>query len=413
MLVAGSSGYWNYRHQADLCHAYLLLIGQGVPQEHIIVLSANDVAYDNVNPFPGHLYNSPGTDPIDVFPGCRVDYNGTDNNSTNFLAVLTGNQTWASSIGTGRVLESGPNDTVFLYYVDHGAPGLIAFPDDLLFADTFIAALEEMHTKGMYGKLVIFMEACYSGSMFDGLLPNNIGIYAVTAANDTESSWGIFCPPDAEINGVNMYTCLGDMFSVHWMDIAASNDMSTMTLGEIYTTVAVLTNESHVMEYGDMSLASMPVGAFLGFNKFSGSNFFVDPGLVAQGWSAYDSKYQFLSYKYLIDPTIDNANLLIQEIDSRVAITSIFTAMASLLSPASPERLMTEQLPVSDFDCLRAAISAFEDLCQPMNEFALRFVNVLKNACEEAIDPARIREALGEICQAGKKEIESELSLWG
>lgn len=22
VLVAGSNGYWNYRHQADICHAY-------------------------------------------------------------------------------------------------------------------------------------------------------------------------------------------------------------------------------------------------------------------------------------------------------------------------------------------------------------------------------------------------------
>jgi len=410
VLVAGSNDYWNYRHQADMCHAYQLLIGQGLPQDHIIVLSANDVAYNSLNPFPGHIYNSPGTNPPDVFPGCRVDYNGTDNNVTNFLAVLTGNETWVSNIGTGRVLQSGPNDTVFLYYVDHGAPGLIAFPDELLFADEFMAALEEMHAKGMYGKLVIFLEACYGGSMFDGLLPSDIGIYAITAANDTEPSWGIFCPPDAYVDGVNMYTPLGDMFSVHWMDIVANSNLSTLTMGQLYTAVAALTNESHVMEYGDMSVTDMPVGAFLGFVKSPGSSFFVDPGLTAQGWSAYDSKYQFLSYKYLVDPSVDNANLLIQEIDSRLAVTSIFTSLTSALSPAFPERLIEEQLPVTDFDCLRAAIGAFQDLCQPMDEFSLKYINVLKNACEEGFEVAQVRQVLGEICQAGSKP---DLSLWG
>ena len=31
-------------------------------------------------------------------------------------------------IGSGKVIDSGPNDHVFVYFADHGAPGLIAFP---------------------------------------------------------------------------------------------------------------------------------------------------------------------------------------------------------------------------------------------------------------------------------------------
>ena len=33
-----------------------------------------------------------------------------------------------AGIGSGKVIESGPNDHVFVYFADHGAPGLIAFP---------------------------------------------------------------------------------------------------------------------------------------------------------------------------------------------------------------------------------------------------------------------------------------------
>ena len=410
VLVAGSNGYWNYRHQADLCHAYLLLVGQGIPQEHIIVLSANDVADNLINPFPGHLYNSPGTNPPDVFPGCRVDYNGTDTSPANFLAVLTGNSTGVSGVGTGKVLESGPDDTVFLYYVDHGAPGMIAFPYDILFADTFQAALQDMYAKKMYGKMVIFLEACYGGSMFDGLLPDNMNIYAITSANDTESSWGIFCPPDAVINGVDMYTCLGDMFSVHWMDTSVTNDLRTMTIGEMYTAAAALTNESHVMEYGDMSVKSMPAGAFLGYAQYSifTDNTYFD--VMGKGWAAYDSKYQYLSYMYLVNPTIDNGNLLLQEINSRLAITSIFTQLTNVLSPEEPERLMEEQLPVTNFDCLRAAVTAYQTYCQRMDEFSLKYVSVLKNSCEEGIETTRIQSALQEVCQSEDiKSIKSRL----
>ena len=53
VLVAGSRGYSNYRHQADVCHAYQILRDNGVAEDHIIVISYNDVANSPSNPFPG------------------------------------------------------------------------------------------------------------------------------------------------------------------------------------------------------------------------------------------------------------------------------------------------------------------------------------------------------------------------
>ena len=33
VLVAGSNTYANYRHQADICHAYQVVLSKGVPPE--------------------------------------------------------------------------------------------------------------------------------------------------------------------------------------------------------------------------------------------------------------------------------------------------------------------------------------------------------------------------------------------
>ena len=41
---------------------------------------------------------------------------------------MTGNAKAMQGIGSGKVIASGPNDHVFVYFADHGAPGLIAFP---------------------------------------------------------------------------------------------------------------------------------------------------------------------------------------------------------------------------------------------------------------------------------------------
>ena len=59
-------------------------------------------------------------------------------------------------------------------------------------------------------QLVFYLEACESGSMFEDL-PDDIDIYATSAANDHESSYA--CYYDNDIG-----TYLGDVYSVNWME---------------------------------------------------------------------------------------------------------------------------------------------------------------------------------------------------
>lgn len=55
--------------------------------------------------------------------GVRLqDYRGPDVTAENFLSILSGQE--PSVIGSsGKVIKSGPNDRVFVFYADHGAPG--------------------------------------------------------------------------------------------------------------------------------------------------------------------------------------------------------------------------------------------------------------------------------------------------
>jgi legumain len=195
VLVTGSKGYTNYRHHADVCHAYHIMIKQGIPEDKIILMSYNDAVNAKENPIRGKLFNKP--DGEDVYAGCKIDYEGDACNSHNFLNVLKGNATGVVG-GNGKVLKSDENSKVFLYFVDHGAPGFIYFPDienDKLYADVFNQTLLYMYENKKYNELVIYMEACYSGSMFQGILPEQYKIYVMTAANPTEPSRATYCHP--------------------------------------------------------------------------------------------------------------------------------------------------------------------------------------------------------------------------
>lgn len=76
----------------------------------------------------------------------------------------------------------------------------------------------------------MYIEACESGSMFNGILTEKLNIYAVTASNPTESSWGTYCYPNDAIKGVHLNTCLGDLFSINWLENADKAPFGKETL---------------------------------------------------------------------------------------------------------------------------------------------------------------------------------------
>jgi glycosylphosphatidylinositol transamidase (GPIT) subunit GPI8 len=66
VIVAGSNGFYNYRHQTDACHAFHVLHDHGVPADKIIVMIYDDIANDPNNPYPGQLFNKPTSAGIPV-----------------------------------------------------------------------------------------------------------------------------------------------------------------------------------------------------------------------------------------------------------------------------------------------------------------------------------------------------------
>ena len=66
--------------------------------------------------------------------------------------------------------------------------------------------------------MVMYIEACESGSMFEGMLNDSLNIYTTTAANAHESSWATYCPGMSPAPPTGFTTCLGDLYSVAWME---------------------------------------------------------------------------------------------------------------------------------------------------------------------------------------------------
>jgi len=224
-----------------------------MPAENIIVFAYDDIANNSQNPIPGQVFNHPDGD--DVYAGVKIDYKGEEVNPENFLGVITGDESRVTA-QTVKVLKTTEEDNVFIYFTDHGSVGLIAFPDEYLYAEDLMTALNTMHDKKMYKKLTFYLEACESGSMFEGVLPENMNIYATTAANPEESSWAEYCGSEAVVHGVDIGSCLGDEYSVRWMEDTESHDPKTRTLQEQFEFLVQSVTGSHPQQYGDLSWTS-------------------------------------------------------------------------------------------------------------------------------------------------------------
>ncbi|WP_411027248.1 C13 family peptidase, partial [Salmonella sp. s54925] len=113
LITAGSSGWDNYRHQADVCHAYQILHRNSIPDENIVVMMYDDIANNQENPTPSKIINKPNGP--DVYAGVLKDYTGDEVTPTNFLNVLQGKKEAMNGIGSGKVIDSGPDDDIFVF----------------------------------------------------------------------------------------------------------------------------------------------------------------------------------------------------------------------------------------------------------------------------------------------------------
>jgi len=386
VLLAGSRTYGNYRHQADACHAYKVVNKFGIPDSNVIVMQYDDIANDPSNPYPGQVFNKPtpaGVPGVDVYAGCKKDYTGSFVTPAMFVAVLTGD---ATKTGGRPVLKSGPTDRVFIFFTDHGGTGIIAFPDgSLMSSTTLIGAINQMYTQKMYSHLVFYMEACESGSMFEGLIKPSINVYVTTASNAVESSWGTYCPPDDMVNGKAINSCLGDTYSINWMENA---DMQgpTETLQAQFLDVRTKTTQSHVMQYGDLTWTSEPIGNYLG-NKTSKAEVVVNPSKSSSNVKSADIPMHLAYYKYLRAESTDFetrmtlAKELQQHIARRVAVDNMFMDLSAAADYADAFVVKAKMPVVCDGRCCEKLSNAYAARCGGWDDYSLQYHRVVVNLC--------------------------------
>lgn len=164
-------------------------------------------------------------------------------------------------------------------------------------------------------------------------LPNNTRIYALSAANPSESSWGYYCSPNDVVQGKHIGSCLGDLFSINFLENTESIDVNTVTLNQQFEVIQKLTTKSHVLQWGDMSFATDVIGEFVSVSKKAEKNLinlrrstfrFFERGLIGGTVSSRFATVRMLSEIYAREKTPESLAELQQEMKSMQRFDDIF-----------------------------------------------------------------------------------------
>ncbi|CAL9780938.1 unnamed protein product [Musa acuminata subsp. burmannicoides] len=426
LLVAGSSGYGNYRHQADVCHAYQLLRRGGLKEENIVVMMHDDIAHNPLNPRQGVIINHPQGQ--DVYAGVPKDYTKEQVTAKNLYAVLLGDRS-AIEGGSGKVIDSKPDDRIFIYYSDHGGPGVLGMPNmPFLYAADFIEVLKMKHASNGYKEMVIYVEACESGSIFEGLMPENLDIYVTTASNAVESSWGTYCPGMDPPPPREFTTCLGDLYSVAWMEDSETHNLKEETVGKQFEEVKMRTSNhdtyntgSHVMEYGDKSVKSDMLSLYQGFEPAIANvtenalRLRMPMGVINQRdadllfmWKMYEQSDERSSKKKEILEEITKTLMHRVHLDSSIDYigNQIFGSEIgpSILRAVRP----SGQALVDDWECLKSMVRAFESHCGSLTQYGMKHMRAFANICNEGIS----KDVMEAACSRSCKSYDGAAAMW-
>ncbi len=398
VLVAGSNNYINYRHQADVFHLYHILLEKGFEKENIIVFAYDDIANNTKNPFKGKVFNDQTGK--NYYENIIIDYKKNDVNIENYLNVLLGNE----NDKLKKVLKTNSNDNILLYFSDHGSENFIVFPNfEFLYSDELIKTFIKMKEKKKYNKLIFYLEACHSGSMFNNL-PNYLNIYAITAANYNESSYAYFCFPDDKINGISIGSCLGDEFSHNFfISFYKHFNNKKFTFHQNYLEIKSNTKKSHVMEFGNKNISNENINdVFYNMNKMNKEvklfNFLRNKhnNKKINRIKSTNVKLKYLEFKA---SNVNDIKSLIEynkELRLTRKIKERFERFKSIIFTLNKENKNEIKI---DFDCLRFSNEIYREKCG-IEERDIEFLSTFSNICSiYNLNYLDLYKAINSICE--------------
>ena len=240
VLVQGSNGWNNYRHQADVLSIYQMLKTKGFDDDHIILIIDKALASDAMNPEPGIIRAEDGGN--DLLAGCSMDYDNADISPSDISNILLGVKTDKTPV----VLPKDAGQNVLLFWSGHGHNHANNGADELAWrnadvgrgmtADLLRQTISLMHQQGHYRKMFVLTEPCFSEAVITPLV-GIPGVLAMSSAGTFEQSFA-----DNWSSELGVWRC--DRFSRNLVTHLTASP--TTTYRDLYLFCAQRTLGSHV-----------------------------------------------------------------------------------------------------------------------------------------------------------------------
>ncbi|XP_072544474.1 GPI-anchor transamidase [Salminus brasiliensis] len=173
VLVCTSRFWFNYRHVANVLSVYRSVKRLGIPDSHIVLMLADDMACNHRNPKPATVFSHKNME-LNVYgDDVEVDYRGYEVTVENFLRVLTGRL--PQSTPRSKRLLSDDRSNILIYLTGHGGNGFLKFQDSEEISNVELAdAFEQMWQKRRYNELLFIIDTCQGASMYERFYSPNI-----------------------------------------------------------------------------------------------------------------------------------------------------------------------------------------------------------------------------------------------
>ena len=230
VLIAASEKWKNYRHQADVLGFYQHLKGLGYDDDHIILILADDIAYNEKNPLQGVVRREQSG--RNLYENVQIDYTLDELTLDDLKHILTGEPSTEFPV----TLSSCANDNVLFFWSGHGSQSGWKWRDTEELDGEFAKSI---FSQMRFRKMFAIIETCYSGVVAQECtgIP---GLLLMTAANPYE-------PSKAATFDDELQVYLSNTFTASILSQFALKPRSTIY--DLYLRAFDKTQGSHVMVY--------------------------------------------------------------------------------------------------------------------------------------------------------------------
>ncbi|KAJ2302509.1 glycosylphosphatidylinositol anchor biosynthesis [Coemansia sp. RSA 2706] len=230
VLVCTSRFWFNYRHIANTLSMYRTVKRMGIPDSHIILMLADDVACNPRNCYPATVFDHPQKTTDLYGDNVEVDYRGYDVTVENFIRLLTGRV--EPHTPRNKRLLTDDKSNIFIYMTGHGGEDFLKFQDSEEINSYDIAdAMQQMWEKQRYREILFVIDTCQANTMFSKFYAPNV--LSIGSSKKGENSYSHFHDRDIGVSVIDRFTYYNlkffesvDMSSKHTMAdlVSSTND---------------------------------------------------------------------------------------------------------------------------------------------------------------------------------------------